>query len=450
MTTARPNILLVHSHDLGRHLGCYGIPTLHTPHLDAFAAEGVLFTQSFCSAPGCSPSRAALFTGRYPHSNGVMGLCHAQFAWDLNPAERHLASCLAGAGYATAAVGILHETSSGPARCGYQHYDPDNRAVEATTAAIRRLGQLAAAQPAAPFFLSVGYFEPHRLPGPESDPPGEHGFTTSYFGPDEELGVTIPPYLAGTPGTRVEMAELQGAVRHVDAQFGRLMQAVADLGLAHNTLVIFTSDHGIAMPRAKCTLYDPGIGVALLVRLPSRPGWNGGIRRAELIPNIDILPTLLDLSGIPLPPAVQGRSFAPLLDGGAYTPHAEIYPETTYHGYYDPRRAVRTAAHKLIVNFSSAFAIQDPSQRWRPRSDIAGDQNPAMLYTPDIELYDLRADPAENRNLAGDPAWANLRQELLARLKRHMVETDDPLLRGAVASPQHSRAITLLDSTAPA
>ncbi len=141
MPTHHPNILLVHCHDLGQYLGCYGINTAQTAHLDAFAARGVRFENSYCAAPSCSLSRSALFSGRYPHSNGVMGLTHAKFAWDLHPAERHLAQILVEQGFITAAVGVVHETGQGPQRSGYQRYQRGGTAEMTADAAIELLTQ---------------------------------------------------------------------------------------------------------------------------------------------------------------------------------------------------------------------------------------------------------------------------------------------------------------------
>ncbi|MGC8643525.1 MAG: sulfatase family protein [Isosphaeraceae bacterium] len=447
----RPNILMVHCHDLGQYLHCYGVKTVQTPNIDALAAEGVRFARSFCSNPGCSPSRSSIFTGRWPHSNGVMGLCHANFAWDLGPDERHMAQILRDAGYTTMAVGVIHETASGSKRCGYERYLPPARAVAAADAAIGLLHELRNKREK-PFFLCVGFIEPHRLSYPNPTWPGatpnDSSFPGPHLKPDDSLGVQVPPYLRDTEGTRHELAGLQGAVRHVDSQVGRIVTALKKTGLESDTLLIFTTDHGIAMPRAKCGLYEPGVRVALIFRLPSREGWHGGIVHNEMITNIDYLPTILDLAGVPVPANVQGRSFAALLDGKAYQPRTEIFSELTYHDYYDPRRAIRTERHKLIVNLTTAPAFMDPSQSWRPRSDVVTPTNHAMAYHPHVELYDLARDPWEQKDLAQDASYSAVRSELLRRLYRHLVETKDPILQGAVTPPQHRRVLQLLQSAA--
>lgn len=443
----RPNVLLVHAHDLGQFLNCYGVKTVQTPNIDALAASGVRFSRSFCTNPGCSPSRASIFTGRWPHSNGVMGLCHANFAWDLNPDERHLAQILREAGYATSAVGVIHETSSGFKRCGYERHIPQAAAAPATEAAIKLLREHAG-KPDRRFFLSVGFIEPHRLsykaPTWPGSLPGDNSFPGPTLQSDDSLGVQVPGYLRDTEGTRRELAGLQGMVRHVDAQVGRLLAAVKELSLEANTLVIFTTDHGIAMPRAKCSVYEPGVQVAFILRHSGRKGWHGGRVQSEMISNIDYLPTILDLVGASIPANVQGRSFAPLLDGKLYEPRKEIFTELTYHDYYDPRRAIRTETHKLIVNFTTAPAFMDPSQCWRPPSDTVVPANRAVAYHPHVELFDLAKDPWEQNDVVQRPQYASIRANLLKRLHQHLVATKDPILQGAVTSPQHRRTVEIL------
>jgi N-sulfoglucosamine sulfohydrolase len=219
-----------------------------------------------------------------------------------------------------------------------------------------------------------------------------------------------------------------------------VLAAVRELGLESSTLVIFTTDHGIAMPRAKCSVYEPGLQTSFLLRYPGRRGWHGGVRHKNLVSNIDCLPTVLDFAGVPVPAAVQGRSLAPLLDGGAYTARDAIFGELTYHTYYDPCRTVRTESHKLIVNFSSAPAFMDPSQSWRPRADTVVPANHAHGSHPAFELYDLSRDPWEQRNIAAQEGSATVLADLRARLLAHLRQTRDPILEGAIASPLHRRA----------
>lgn len=382
-----------------------------------------------------------MFTGRYPHATGVLGLTHGFFGWDMHPDERLIGQALREAGYATMLLGIHHETRQGPAdqvaaRCGMDAVLPPATAEVLVDQAIERLERFSAG--GQPFYMQIGFHEPHRIKG-INEPDTYMGFIGDEIEPDDELGVYVPPYLAGDDGARTELAELQGAIHVLDQQIGRLLERLEQVGLAENTLVVATTDHGIAMPRAKCSLYDPGIEVALIMRLPSR-GWSDGRTIPRMVSNVDLFPTLVELAGLPVDERVHGRSLRPLLDGEPYMPREHVFSELTYHDYYDPRRAIRTATHKLIVNFSTAPSFMDPTQSWQPRSRPAIPVNPAVAYHPPVELYDLGNDPNEWTNLASDPSYAAILADLIARLGRWMRETADPLLTGPVSSPAHMQA----------
>lgn len=453
-----PNVVLITSHDLGRFLHCYGVPTVSSPNLDRLAGDGIRFSAAFATAPQCSPSRASLATGRYPHANGVMGLTHGHFGWDLRETETHLAAALrAEAGYATGLVGVHHESYQGApetiaARCGFDTFEPGGTAETVRDRALARLDGYAAAD--RPFYLQVGFLEVHRLGRSGDETPEAMGFLGDHLEPDDAAGVTIPAYLRDTPGTRREIAELQGSVRHLDAAVGAILDRLDTLGLADDTLVIFTTDHGLPLPRAKCSLYDPGLETALIMRLPAR-GWTGGRVIDAPVSNVDLMPTILTASGrADLVEddvhALHGIDLAPVLDGRA-EPSCDraLFGEMTYHDYYDPRRSIRTAQHKLIANFTSAPAFMNPSQSWRPRSDVAVPADPATAYHPPVELYDLVADPGETRDLAEDPAHADVRRELSSRLYAWMANSGDPLLHGAVDSPMHRTAVAVLRGSEP-
>ncbi|MFG2675259.1 sulfatase [Streptomyces sp. NPDC048445] len=445
--TDRPNIVLLHCHDLGRHLHCLGAATVRTPHLDRLAAESVVLEQMFATAPQCSPSRASLFTGRWPHANGVLGLTHRGFAWDLHPAERHLAALLHDHGYATEMVGVHHESrrvsdEQLAGRLGFDRVRTGGMAETVAQRGVEALERLAAA--GRPFYLQAGFIEPHRLPGAR-DAAGTMGFIGDHMEPDSERGVAVPPYLVDDGPAREEIAELQGAIEYMDRGAGRILDAIDRLGLARNTVVVFTTDHGLALPRAKCSLYDPGTEVAFMLRYPAR-GWGGGRREDALLSNVDVLPTLLELTGAHTEgPPLHGRSFLPLLDGEPYEPAQQVFTEMTFHDYYDPRRAVRTRRHKLIVNFSSAPGFMDPTQSWNRRCRaVDANPYPNTEAHPDHELYDLLDDPHELVDLAADPAHAHVLRALADQLHTWMTTTDDPLLRGAVTSPLHRRSSLML------
>ncbi len=436
------NILLLHCHDLGRFLGCYGIPTVSTPNLDGLAAEGIRFDSAFCAAPQCSPARGSLFTGRYPQQHGVLGLTHSYFAWDLRPEIPHLAALLSGGGYRTALLGVHHESRVRPdaeiaKQLGFDEVVTGGHAPVVAQRAVERLRDYASS--GEPFYLQVGFHEPHRAPSVR-DEPGTMGFLGDDIEPDSSAGVSVPPHLIDDAGARTEMAELQGAVRAMDAGAGTVLAALRQLNLEQNTIVIFTTDHGLALPRAKCTLYDPGIAVSLIMRAPGfAPGTVG-----QLVSHVDIVPTLLELTGIAAPDGLAGSSLVPLLRGDVTAARSEIFAQLSHHDYYDPRRCIRTETHKLIVNFSSAPAIMDSSQSWRRRSTPQGLSGSTPPYHPPVELYDLRTDPVELTDLAEEPAHRAVREDLLTRLADWMRAVDDPLLEGPVAAPMQHTARALL------
>ena len=143
--------------------------------------------------------------------------------------------------------------------------------------------------------------------------------------------MNVPGYLPDVPEARSDLAAFQGAIRQMDTAVGRVLHVLDELRLAHLTCVIFATDHGAAMPGAKCTLYYPGIEVALLWRWPSA-GLSGGRVISELASNVDVTPTLLDALSLPVPPSIQGHSQWPLLSGyGPYTPRSEVFAEKTFH-----------------------------------------------------------------------------------------------------------------------
>lgn len=429
-----PDILLLTCHDLGRHLACYGVATVRSPHLDRLAAEGLRFARAFTTSPGCSPARAALATGRYPHSNGVMGLTHPPFNWDLAPGERHIAQILAGAGYQTHLFGFQH-VSHRPERLGFAHLHGFDRLTGChehpawgSNVAGHVAGFLRSAHVEAPLYIEVNLEEPHR--------PYDQGGAV----PDDSLGVDVPGYLPDGPAARSEMAALQGAIRQADAGIGAIMAALEASGRADNTLVIFVADHGLAMPRAKCTLYDPGLEIAFLLRWRAG-GFIGGRVVDEMVSNVDILPTVLDVIGIAAPGNLQGRSFGAILRAEPYVGRTEIHAEKTYHMYRDPMRAVRTERFKYIRNFETTFRVEVPSDVqvgaiYRQHAELF-----CLGEHPPVELYDLVTDPLEQRNLAGDASFVDVEGWLDSRLAAWMERTSDPLLVDPIVSPSYERVL---------
>jgi N-sulfoglucosamine sulfohydrolase len=436
----RPNVVLITPHDLGQHLGCYGVSTVDTPAVDGLAERGVRFENSFTATPSCSPARAAIATGRYPHQNGVLGLVHRNFGWDFNDGETHLAERLGAAGYETALAGLQHEVRDPGERFDdlltpTEGIVPDET-IKYDTVAERGVEFVEGAEE--PFYLQVGFVEPHR------DPKWAEGTYWSEVLDAGDEAATLPDYMVDTPAVREEMAAFERAVELVDSAVATILAGLEAAGVREETLVVFTTDHGLPLPRAKCSPYEAGIETALVAHLPGAV--EGGQVREELVCNVDYVPTILELAGLPVPESVTGQSFAAAATDGDADTREAVFGEFTYHSYFDPRRWMRTEEHKLIVNFTTSPPIHngngDPDSPGGA-ARLPADERPGFREA--VELYDLDADPLEAENLAYDPAHRDTCEAMLEGLYDWMQSSGDPLLEmGALASPMHELATDAL------
>ncbi|MEI8062640.1 MAG: sulfatase [Verrucomicrobiota bacterium] len=407
----QPNILVITTHDTGRHFGCYGVNTVHSPAIDGLAALGVKCANYFTAVPICCASRATMMTGRYPQSHGLMDLFFPPFGWEMKPGEQHLSQILRAAGYRTQLFGMQHETGQvdrlGFDKVWHAGWLPAPAVADSVAAFLE-------SQPAEPFYAQVGFYETH----------------SPYGDPDGSRGVFVPPQLVPNQPARDLLAKIQGSVRQADAGVATIIAALARTGLADNTILIFTVDHGMEIPRAKWFLYDAGIEIGLIVRWPNG-GVTGGRQCDWLLSNVDFVPTLLDLAAVPIPGNIQGRSFANGLRGVASPP-----PRQAIFGLYQKSesRCIRTDRYKLIRNFNYVRA------NWaQVPADIS---DPARNFPVwPVELYDLVVDPLEANNLAAAPEFTDIRRDLSNQMWDWLEAVDDYILRGSPAANYYQPAI---------
>lgn len=414
-----PNIVYLHVHDAGRYVQPYGHP-VSTPHLQKFAEEGVLYRQAFCGNPTCSPSRACLLTGRYAHSNGMLGLAHRGFR--LSNPQHHLCHLLRAGGYTTALAGVQHlarQPTASVDELGYDQVLTEESGFEPPVEAAETYFNESRDQP---FFLSVGFHAPHR-DGGESFPSNRPGPNPHYVQP--------PAILPDTPETRADFADYCASMESVDESMGRVLEALDRAGMSENTLVIVTTDHGIAFPGMKCCLTDHGIGVMLMLRGPG--GFRGGKVVDDLISQVDIVPTVLELIGLPIPDHVQGRSFL-----NRTAPREHIFAEINVHASIEPLRAVRTKRWKYIRNYADSPKVMLTNCDGSPSKTLWHEAGWQQRTPSREQLYDLMFDPMERENLAASPEHATIKTALAATLHQWQEETDDPLLHGPLPIPSNA------------
>ena len=385
MTERRPdNVLIVHWHDLGRYLGVYGHADISSPRLDQLAGEAILFTRAHATAPLCSPSRGSLFTGRYPQSNGLVGLAH--HGWEYRAGIRTLPHILTESGWYTALFGMQHETSY-PSKLGFEEFDVSNSYCEYV---VEQATRWLANPPRQPFLLTTGFFETHRP------------YPRDRYEPADADAVTVPDYLPDTGDIRQDLAEFYGSITVADAAVGELLDTLAATGLDRNTWVIFMTDHGPALPRAKSTLYDAGTGIAMMVRPPLDSGLAPQVYD-DLFSGVDLVPTMLDLLGVDIPTEIDGMSHATNLLKPTVTTRpvrSEVYTTKTYHDSFDPIRAIRTKEYSYIENYAARPLLDLP---WDIAESAPGRTMAPLVHAqrPERELYDLLDDPTESHNLLG-------------------------------------------------
>ena len=421
MSPSQPNVLVITTHDSGRMFGCYGNPTVRTPRIDRLAHNGVLFENMNATCPICSPSRGALLTGRYPLANGLVGLAGGSWNWEMNDYHQHLSHLLHDAGYSTALFGLQHETVHID-RMGFDEVSPRDKksAVEVADDACSYLR----GGPDGPFYMQVGFFETHTP------------YDYADCEPDDENGVWVPPFATthdwpgwarllnrrfgeDPEGPRRHLAELQGSLHRVDCAVGKILDALADAGLDRNTIVLYNTDHGPELPGAKWTMYDPGVGVAFIMRWPEG-GVAGGRRCPWMLSNVDFVPTLFELLDLEPPENLQGSSFA-----RACREYVEGVPSTrevAFGNWVDGLNfSARTDRYKLIRNLVPV--------------DSTGRE------CPEYELYDLAIDPLEITDVAREPAYEEAFEQMKEHLDGWLTEMDDPVVHGPIEGEEHEEMI---------
>jgi arylsulfatase A-like enzyme len=281
--------------------------------------------------------------------------------------------------------------------------------------------------PRSPFFLDVGFSETHRA-----------GTGFNREGPQGDGRYCRPPApLPDLPEVRQDMADFKVAAARLDTKIGMVLDALEASGLKENTLVLYTTDHGIAFPGMKCSLTDHGIGVSLLMCGPG--GFAGGIVSEALVSHIDVFPTLCELLEIDRPSWLQGRSLLPLLRGEAEQVNEEVFAEVTFHAAFEPKRAVRTSRWKYIRHSGDRRRPVLPNCDDSPSKDVWLAAGWREREAAPEQLYDLFFDTNESCNVAGDPSLAPILADMRARLDRWMERTHDPLLADTLPVPEAVR-----------
>jgi N-sulfoglucosamine sulfohydrolase len=425
---AQKNVLLIIADDMGLDGGCFGNDAVNTPNLDRLAGEGTRFANAFATVASCSPSRAVLLTGLYTHQNGQYGLQHADHNQVTRPEVQSLPKVLGASGYRTAIVGKNHV---GP-QSVYNYETVLKPGGRGNAGMVRVAGEFMTTKDERPFFLLVGFHEPHRAKVGFGNEAKNAAKPTRTYDP---ATLKVPPFLPDTPEVRADVADYYTAIDRLDQAVGDVLAELDKAGRRDETLVIFTSDNGMPFPGAKTNVYDAAIRLPMLVRAP---GSKGGVVSRAMVSWIDVAPTVLEFTGAKPPQNLPGQSLLPVLAQEDAADRDAVYASHVFHEItmYYPMRAIRTRTHKLIWNLAAPLPYPiagdiSKSPSWQTivkTGAMGGRTRESYLHRPEFELYDVENDPHELKNLAAEPSQAKLLEELKSRLMKKLKETNDPWL----------------------
>lgn len=435
-TDTPPNLILIIADDMAwDDCGAYGHPSIRTPNIDRLAKEGMLFTHAFLTTSSCSPSRASIITGTYPHQTDA-----EQLHWPLPGDRTTFVEKLKANGYWTAAAGKWHLGEAVRDRFDYiaaastagfvLQSGNDNQPKTGTendgSGCQQWLPTLQKRPADQPFFLWLAAVDPHR---PYHENIVEHPHTAE--------DIVLPPYLPDNEAVRKDFALYYDEIHRMDDYIGQVLEELDRSGLAKNTVVLFISDNGRAFPREKTTLYDGGIKTPWLVRWPQKVA--AGSVTDALVSAVDIAPTFLQLAGVEVGANFLGKDFSSVLQDASTEINEYVFAEDHWHDFEDYGRAVRNQRYKLIRNYypdlantPPADALRSPTFQYMREQQAAGtltlDQQACFLAPrAQEELYDLQNDPYELDNKINDPDLATTVEALRKALAEFRARTVDTL-----------------------
>jgi uncharacterized sulfatase len=433
----RPNILWVSCEDISPDLGCYGDSYAVSPNIDALAAQGVRYTNGYAHAGVCAPVRSGIITGMYPTTIGT----HHMRCKGVPPAYvKCFSEYLRAAGY----------YCTNNVKTDYQ-FDPPLTAWDESSKKAHWRGR-AEDQP---FFAIFNFTTSHE--SKIRDRSKNMLQRLASLQPHEKhdpAKAVLPPYYPDTPVVRKDWAQYHDIITLMDKQVGDVLKQLEEDGLADNTIVWFWGDHGRGLPRGKRWIYDSGIHVPLIIKVPEKlrklamprvpDALNPGTVNDDLVAFIDFAPTMLSLAGVKIPDHIQGRAF---LGGQKAEPRQYIFAaRDRMDEAYDLIRAVRDKRYKYIRNYMPhltrgqdiEYMNQMPTMQEMRRLDAAGKlKGPQLQYfhetKPVEELYDTAGDPHEVRNLADDPEY----KDVLERMRKaHIKWTRETRDIGRIPEPE--------------